>query len=813
MPKEDALGLVARINRELDKATQKADTLVKALAGGAGSAGTAGGSGGSMMPGSLASISTHAVTSARFAMAATAVQGVGNVVGAAAGMLPDTGAVVGRAGGYYGATVRVGQGMSRQMLQSVTFNGLRGGITSPGGDAMVAGYLGAAGMAASGANGSTFQQTIRATANAAKYLNMDNLSAVRAIEGLTAGQGSGNLMNMYGIFTADPRSGNPYTQGQIFEQMAQRMTAGQSRASESETLESLRRGALGSNIRNSGLSADQQALFSQFMIERSRGNYMDLSDQGAMDAMMQKVTAEGNANPFAAAYRINTSQTGAMQDAERNYLQAITDATPLIENMNAAAGKLADSFLGYAKAFADTAAGDSATGGAFRTGGSILDTALGVTAGALTVKALGGLGGAAATKAPGLAGKLGSGLKVGGPAALVGVLAGEGIKAATGNEQGSMGNKLGNALSGAGTGAGIGAMVGSFLAPFTGGASIAVGAGVGGLIGGGIGFFTGGEQSTIGTGGTTDTTGGSNFLRPVESGDVSAYYGQKGDVWSAGYHKGTDYAVPTGTPVYAAASGVVSKAHHGSGSHSLGLYVAIEHSNGYTTIYAHLSQVLVHPGDAVTKGQLIAKSGESGHVTGPHLHFEVRKGGSAVDPGMLLTGGIVSGESSGAGSNEGNGHGNSIANNAANNILDIVLGTGSGGSAVAPAISFGTSGVKGNFQTTSQMVAQSMSGGMTGVSSPVVSATGQSLTVGSGAETTGVGGEGSAIGLGVTSRLADGRGASKNTTTGGMSGGSTPVVNISVNIARASEAEAMRLVDIVKSQLENEALYEKIGRQ
>lgn len=811
MPKEDALGLVARINRELDKATQKADKLIQKLSDGSNSSTTAGGSGGSMMPGSLAAISHHGVRSAQFAMAATVVQGVGNVIGAASNMLPDTGAVVARAGGYYGATVRVGQGMSRQMLQNVTFNGLRGGITTPGGDAMVAGYLGAAGMAASGANGSTYQQTLRATANAARYLNMDNLAAVRAVEGLTGGPGSGNLMNMYGIFTADPRTGTPYTQGQIFEQMAQRMTAGQPQATEAETLESLRRGALGSNIRNSGLSTDQQALFAQYMIERSRGNYMDLSDQGAMDAMMQKAGAEGNANPFAAAYRINAAQTGAMQDAERNYLKAITDATPAIEAMNEAAGKMADSFLGYAKAYADTLMGDRATSGAIGTGGAILETALGVAGGAMAVKALQGVGApmTAAAAKPGLMGTLAKGLKVGGPAALVGVLAGEGIKAATGNEQGSMGNKLGNALSGAGTGAGIGAMIGSFIP----GIGTAVGAGIGGVIGGGIGFFTGGEQSAIGTGGTTDTQGSSNFLKPVESGNVSAYYGQKGDIWSAGYHKGTDYAVPTGTPVYAAASGTVSKAHHGGGSHSFGLYVAIDHGNGYTTIYAHLSQVLVHPGDTVAKGQLIAKSGESGHVTGPHLHFEVRKDGVAVSPGSLLTGGIMPGQSSGSGSSEGNGQGNSVSNNAENNILDVVLGKGGSGSAVAPLISFGTSGVKGNFQTTSQLVAQSMKGGMTGISSPVVSATGASVTVGSGADTTGVGGESSAIGLGTTSRMANSAKSSKQASTTVVSSPASPTVNISVNIARASEAEAMRLVEIVKTQLENDSLYEKIGRQ
>lgn len=805
MAKEDALGLVARINRELDRAIQKTGQLVNGLSGSSKSVSTSAGGGG-VMPGSLAAISTHAISSVRMAAAATAVQGVGAAVSGVMGMLPDTGAVVARAGGYYGANIRVGQGMSRQMLQGVTFRGLGGGLTSAGSDAMVAGYLGAAGMGASGAYGSTFQQTLRATGNAAKYLNMDNLAAVRAIEGLTSGQGSGNMMNMYGIFTADPRTGKTYTQGQIFEQMAQRFTAGQPMANESQTLESLRRGALGSNIRNSGMSADQQALFSQYMIERSRGNYMDLSDQSAMDAMMKKAQAEGNSNPFASAYRINTAQTGAMQSAESNYLKAIQDATPAIEAMNAAAGEFAKGALGYAKAFTDTLMGDNATGGAVGAVGGMLQTAAGVFGGALAAKSLGGVGKAMTSKAgPGMKGAVGKGFKVGAPIALVGTLAGEGIKSATGNQQGSMGNKLGNALSLGSTGAGIGAMIGSLFTP----AGTAIGAGIGGLIGGGIGFFTGGEKNNVGAGGTTDTTGG--FSRPVTGGNISAYYGQKGDVWSAGYHKGTDYAVPTGTPVYAAASGIVSKANYGGGSHSFGLYVALEHGGGYTTIYAHLSQALVSPGESVIKGQLIAKSGESGHVTGPHLHFEVRKNGNAVSPGSLLSGGIPNDASSGAGSNEGLGKGNSIAENSANSILDVVLGGGAGGSALSSAITFSTSGVKGNFQTTSQMVASAMGTGISGSNAPVVSSTGRSVLAGT-SQPSSVGGEGSYIGLGTTSRMADAAHRAKAGNLKTIGSSSSPTVNITVNVARATEAEAMRLVELVKSHLEEETMMEKVGR-
>ncbi|OYW46997.1 MAG: hypothetical protein B7Z08_10325 [Sphingomonadales bacterium 32-68-7] len=94
-------------------------------------------------------------------------------------------------------------------------------------------------------------------------------------------------------------------------------------------------------------------------------------------------------------------------------------------------------------------------------------------------------------------------------------------------------------------------------------------------------------------------------------------------------HKGVDLAGPTGTPVYATADGYVAKAEAFS---SYGNYIQIEHGGELQTRYAHLSGYAVAAGDRVTKGQLIGYVGSTGRSTGPHLHYEVRVAGEAVDP-------------------------------------------------------------------------------------------------------------------------------------------------------------------------------------
>jgi murein DD-endopeptidase MepM/ murein hydrolase activator NlpD len=98
-------------------------------------------------------------------------------------------------------------------------------------------------------------------------------------------------------------------------------------------------------------------------------------------------------------------------------------------------------------------------------------------------------------------------------------------------------------------------------------------------------------------------------------------------------HAGVDLAAGAGEPIRAAAGGTVLRAGARAG---YGEAVEIDHGDGRTTLYAHASELLVHEGDTVEAGQPIARVGETGRATGPHLHFEVRQGGQPVDPSRAL---------------------------------------------------------------------------------------------------------------------------------------------------------------------------------
>jgi len=99
---------------------------------------------------------------------------------------------------------------------------------------------------------------------------------------------------------------------------------------------------------------------------------------------------------------------------------------------------------------------------------------------------------------------------------------------------------------------------------------------------------------------------------------------------------GINLALPEGTPVKAAEDGVV--AYAGNELKGYGNLVLIRHANGFVTAYAHASEVMVKRGDTIKRGQVIAKSGQTGSVTSPQLHFEIRKGASPVDPMQHLPG-------------------------------------------------------------------------------------------------------------------------------------------------------------------------------
>lgn len=103
-----------------------------------------------------------------------------------------------------------------------------------------------------------------------------------------------------------------------------------------------------------------------------------------------------------------------------------------------------------------------------------------------------------------------------------------------------------------------------------------------------------------------------------------------------GMHRGVDLPARSGTPVLAAAAGVVRVAGWRGGYGNL---VEVRHRDGSATRYAHLSGILVRPGEAVSQGQPIAQIGSTGRSTGAHLHFEYRVGGVAVDPLDHLAGG------------------------------------------------------------------------------------------------------------------------------------------------------------------------------
>ncbi|WP_439368266.1 peptidoglycan DD-metalloendopeptidase family protein [Bradyrhizobium sp. DASA03120] len=122
------------------------------------------------------------------------------------------------------------------------------------------------------------------------------------------------------------------------------------------------------------------------------------------------------------------------------------------------------------------------------------------------------------------------------------------------------------------------------------------------------------------------------FRWPVR-GKVVTSYGAKTNGKS---NDGINLAVPEGTPVKAAEDGVV--AYSGNELKGYGNLVLVRHSNGYVTAYAHASELLVKRGDTIKRGQVIAKSGQSGEVASPQLHFEIRKGSSPVDPLQFLNG-------------------------------------------------------------------------------------------------------------------------------------------------------------------------------
>lgn len=136
--------------------------------------------------------------------------------------------------------------------------------------------------------------------------------------------------------------------------------------------------------------------------------------------------------------------------------------------------------------------------------------------------------------------------------------------------------------------------------------------------------------------GRADTMG---VLFPIDdvSAKITSYFGerQKPTEGASTFHKGIDIAVPVGTNVNAATSGIVKSLGYNSTS---GNYLIIDNGSGLETAYRHLKAILVKQGETVNAGQIVAKSGNTGISTGPHLHFETIVNGEAVNPLTLILG-------------------------------------------------------------------------------------------------------------------------------------------------------------------------------
>ncbi len=136
------------------------------------------------------------------------------------------------------------------------------------------------------------------------------------------------------------------------------------------------------------------------------------------------------------------------------------------------------------------------------------------------------------------------------------------------------------------------------------------------------------------------------FVDPVPGAVVSQPYGctalaiePAGPGCAAGhFHSGVDLAAPAGTPVRATLAGVARVVVAAGG---YGLHVVLDHGDGLSSLYGHLSAVAVADGDEVSAGEVVGAVGSTGNSTGPHLHFEIRRDGLPEDPSLDLTQGSV----------------------------------------------------------------------------------------------------------------------------------------------------------------------------
>lgn len=496
--------------------------------------------------------------------------------------MPDLGTVASRAAGFYGAATL--GGVNQATLRKSVFSGLAGGITGVGDDAAAAAML-TQGMYYSPGS-AAFNMRVREVGGAARYLNISNPAAAQALGAVGTGPMAAQFAQ-FGFFTSDPSTGKDLPFDQIVKQIYNRAYGGRTGVTREQVLKDLRSGFLGADIRRLFPDATQQELAANIMGNIAEGKSTDLA------------TMQGRGNPLAAAMRMTTSETSLIERATDPMIRGFDKAATAVEKMNKAMENLPDELFEF-KAILQGINGSNLNGAINS-----------------VISGLGILGAYLAGKAGGVV-----------P-----------LAKSAGSKIVSAAKSVGSAVVRAGSAIvtrGSGAMLGLIPIPAN-------------LIPGTPGYNgpdVTGQKAPPGTinGGTTGFGAsfgarGGGAQSPAPGIAPSATYGQKDNsgLWGKtnNTHKGQDYPMPIGSDVQAAMDGVVIDDAPG---YDYGITVQIDHENGYQSLYGHLSKALVKPGQRVKKGQVIGKSGDTGNVTGPHLHFEVRKGSNnPVDPNQLIS--------------------------------------------------------------------------------------------------------------------------------------------------------------------------------
>jgi len=617
------------------------------------------------------------IRQASFGKIAAGAQIATAIVGGFSSMLPDVGAVAQRAGSYYGSSAMLG-GSNRTQNQLSTMAAMKGGITGPMGTAEAFGtFTNYSFMPGS----SNMKMGLEQTSAAAKALNMDNAAASSAIGALSTGS-MGAQLYQYGINQYDTK-GNLRTPGAIAKDLMKNVFYAGKDVTKIGA-EQFAKDSMGMNLdyqlSTMGITGETATLIKASMGQIASGKSGELKDIK---------TSDNPLNPF---YRINDSEESLTQDSEKGLLKGAETAAAALEKLNKAlentpelilqmkgalqtfngtksgsgvtsmvtnvltglgawkAASAAKTALTAAKAGGAAAATSAATAATATTAATTAAAATGTAATATTAATAASAATAAATaRAARLAtlAKVAKGATVAGVVAMAGGYVGDKIKGDS--EKGSLRSRTGNAAKWGATAFGATALINAIpgIGNVSSAAITALAATAGFILGGPTDGFSSSAGSQVNS--FTFSSGS----QPMASGALASSMGstslskQMGAGFGAkdsslvmagalNYHTGQDTPMPTGTPVYARFAGkVVSR----NLSRDLGIAVEVDHGDGYSSIYGHLNIKLVRSGQEVKVGDLIGKSGSTGTVRGPHLHFELRKGKVPTDPNAYYPGG------------------------------------------------------------------------------------------------------------------------------------------------------------------------------